>query len=1370
MKKRKICSFILTLILILTCIPISSNGAVTPESLEKADTSISASASENNAALYAANKIKTKKYTISKQAGTYSSQIKVKIKAKKGYKVYYSLNSKFKTKKVIKSKKKKTITISSTKTLQIYAVKSSKKVTNKKLKAKAAKKCKNYTYTINRINETPNTVQNPNNAEENKVIAYTVTFNTNGGTVIPSQSINNGSKAIVPTNPTKEGYVFAGWYIDENCTIEYNFNTPVTNNITLYAKWNPVLDEEDNENTSDSDSDRVPDYLEKYFGTDVSKEDTDGDGLSDDIEINKIMTDPLNQDSDGNGINDADEDADGDGLSNIEEINAGTDPTECDTDSDGLSDADEINVYGTDSTKYDTDEDGLSDGDEVLLGLDPLNPNTDGSTPDNERLFEQTLDEVNIEESLAEDNSVIPSISGNVPGNINDHVTINEIDVYALDDNRAAIGKQVYVETDYEEGTDLRLTFTSAATDDRFGLYMICQYEDGEIIPCETIQESNYIWTTVNSGTYFVVDAEQLLIDLDIPIEKYKVSDPAEMSLTVESSADSSDNSTASNEVPEEWYDDNYVIVDESGSVVDLNSQDDVATDTASTDDFENNNQGVADNSEEDTDASTKEDNILDVTLEEDEHLMLASALNQPAVLSDGATSTKISGQADIVFAIDTTGSMSGAINNVVSNIDSFVDALASNYSVRANFALIDYKDITNGENTVLVKNGNSNWFSDVSAFKNEINTLVVSGGGDSRETPIDALGMANELDFRQNANKFVILITDANYKTNNNYGISSMSEITSKLKDSGIVTSVISRTSYESSYSELYTETGGVFGDIYGNFQSILLQMADNIGEIVNDGTWVILSDYQFVKLDQPLDDSGYSSDSDSFSDAEELGEEVESDVTPYINWVLKNYNIPEGMYDDPTTVKVYKYNSNPILTDTDFDGRDDDKDSVLKNNWFGGTLETEYATSSISTFMDYRWFFNSNTIYNDQLSTVSLLFSSAVYGNKLSLRDSLSLDTTNGDSMESVMEFFGLENPKTVSINASDNHLSEVGLGYRTVEYNGSKKTILAVIVRGTNSTIEEWASNFDIGDSSTFTSESDWEKLDNHKGFDIAANRILDIVDAYIAENESAEDFDNANISYWVTGHSRGAAIANIIGAYLKDRGDYAYTYTFAAPNTTFSANASSYDAIFNVVNSDDFVPLLPLSDWGYTRYGKTATASIASNYENEWEDLTGEWDYNPDTFGMDDTVTAIADIIDGDPRVECYKYTCADHGDNSSDNITITNRGMSKESRDEAIAKIPKNAEPYCKITTYDGGWLSGWDFDVCQTPEYFMQILAAYMGNEINEYRFVVELNIADRYEDAKGRIIRSGIGGLKHPHYTETYYLLSKKLGGLQFE
>ena len=58
----------------------------------------------------------------------------------------------------------------------------------------------------------------------------------------------------------------------------------------------------------------------------------------------------------------------------------------------------------------------------------------------------------------------------------------------------------------------------------------------------------------------------------------------------------------------------------------------------------------------------------------------------------------------------------------------------------------------------------------------------------------------------------------------------------------------------------------------------------------------------------------------------------------------------------------------------------------------------------------------------------------------------------------------------------------------------------------------------------------------------------------------------------------------------------------------------------------------------------------------------------------------------------------------------------------------------------------------------------MQLLAAYMGGEINEYRFAVELDTADRYKNAKLSIIRAGIGGLEHPHCSESYYILSKHI------
>ncbi len=73
------------------------------------------------------------------------------------------------------------------------------------------------------------------------VVKHTVTFNTNGhGTAPASQTVEEGKTATMPTNPTVEGYTFGGWYTDSACTTAYNFTTPVTADITLYAKWTAI--------------------------------------------------------------------------------------------------------------------------------------------------------------------------------------------------------------------------------------------------------------------------------------------------------------------------------------------------------------------------------------------------------------------------------------------------------------------------------------------------------------------------------------------------------------------------------------------------------------------------------------------------------------------------------------------------------------------------------------------------------------------------------------------------------------------------------------------------------------------------------------------------------------------------------------------------------------------------------------------------------------------------------------------------------------------------------------------------------------------------------------------------------------------------
>ena len=75
-----------------------------------------------------------------------------------------------------------------------------------------------------------------------EVIIYTVTFNLNyDGSTDTTQSVTSGNAVSTPEVPTRDGYTFAGWYTDTECTVEYKFSEVVTENITLYAKWIEVI-------------------------------------------------------------------------------------------------------------------------------------------------------------------------------------------------------------------------------------------------------------------------------------------------------------------------------------------------------------------------------------------------------------------------------------------------------------------------------------------------------------------------------------------------------------------------------------------------------------------------------------------------------------------------------------------------------------------------------------------------------------------------------------------------------------------------------------------------------------------------------------------------------------------------------------------------------------------------------------------------------------------------------------------------------------------------------------------------------------------------------------------------------------------------
>ncbi|WP_324729661.1 InlB B-repeat-containing protein [Lysinibacillus fusiformis] len=75
-----------------------------------------------------------------------------------------------------------------------------------------------------------------------KPLKYTVSFEVDGGSAVSDQSIAHGGKATMPqVEPTKAGYTFGGWYTDAGYTQTYDFNSNITGNITIYAKWNAQM-------------------------------------------------------------------------------------------------------------------------------------------------------------------------------------------------------------------------------------------------------------------------------------------------------------------------------------------------------------------------------------------------------------------------------------------------------------------------------------------------------------------------------------------------------------------------------------------------------------------------------------------------------------------------------------------------------------------------------------------------------------------------------------------------------------------------------------------------------------------------------------------------------------------------------------------------------------------------------------------------------------------------------------------------------------------------------------------------------------------------------------------------------------------------
>lgn len=231
-----------------------------------------------------------------------------------------------------------------------------------------------------------------------------------------------------------------------------------------------------------------------------------------------------------------------------------------------------------------------------------------------------------------------------------------------------------------------------------------------------------------------------------------------------------------------------------------------------------------------------------------------------------------------------------------------------------------------------------------------------------------------------------------------------------------------------------------------------------------------------------------------------------------------------------------------------------------------------------------------------NLQLAKASMALSASAY-----------IEGAAGTALES-LGFYDVQKADYRDATAADNDFVAVTFAHRDMLVDGEAQDLFAVIVRGTPGDYE-WLSNFNIGLGEV------------HAGFQMAESGVLSAFRAYYGSLERSGhiDGDRANNKIWITGHSRGAAVANLLAADIGENLTYApedavYAYTFACPNvTTHPILPDDNPYIFNFNNSADFVGCVPLESWGYRRYGSTVLVDevpyAAEIMADEFETLTG-----------------------------------------------------------------------------------------------------------------------------------------------------------------
>ena len=414
--------------------------------------------------------------------------------------------------------------------------------------------------------------------------------------------------------------------------------------------------------------------------------------------------------------------------------------------------------------------------------------------------------------------------------------------------------------------------------------------------------------------------------------------------------------------------------------------------------------------------------------------------------------------------------------------------------------------------------------------------------------------------------------------------------------------------------------------------------------------------------------------------------------------------------------------------------------------------------------------WFTGDATAYNPELCELSAVLSMLCYSDYTGKPGVLIAPDGEMDIV-AYMEYMGLEDVQDIEVPKDagllDIHRSEMFVGHKSLPGDPDGRELLAVMVRGTNGTAAEWASNFDIGIDSF--GQSDWKHRENHAGFDITSGSVEEAIAEY-EETVGASDY-----IYWFAGHSRGAAIADLVAAERIDAGKKVLAYTFAGPGVTLSKEAASekYYSIFNVINRDDLVPRVPLESWGYTLFGRIAYKDIGddikADYGNYFTKNGEALTYNGDGDALDRLVEALARVIPAgsDPIDAVFELGCEHVTGIKGSGISARLKTKKAQNYYDALPESVKEKAHVVPDETDDK-----YSY-ICIPPAAIIKCFAAMFSDDLSalEKASIFEmLGEFDSIDDVISSIMdMMESNKLTSPHMPYVYYLYQKNITAADF-